>query len=513
MTDKVLEFTNIKLAKMPGFMSASNNLELEDLESGINIIYGPNAVGKSTLAQAFQHLLWPEQAPETAVVEGGFKLEESDWQVNLEGSQAAYRREGSPHNPPARPGVETKDRYYLALHDLLQKETRGKPLAQIIRQESAGGYQVSKAAEELGFKETPNRRNKRTRQADKKIKSYRQARRSQKGLKEEERKLSQLRQELEEIKTARQELKAVEQALALAQIKEDYAAKQAELDQFSPEIDKLNGTEVDKLEDINQRLSRQEQKLAAAQERLQTAEETLAGLNLPEAGLKQEELTAMKDKQATLKSLETEIDNLKAEISQAQLKETEERGNFIDLAEIEDLTKLDGAAYNELSDFARRAERIHNRLEAVETLKELLNLNSELPAEKKTVQRGIQYLEDWLKSEGAGGEKERTRLRYLSLLSGTVISGLSAVMGSLLNPWWFFGLAPAVGIVGYGLKYSGSKSGSSTFKTRFEQLSLSAPDKWTVELVRDRLEELYNLRAEIEFQLLRQRSWEERETE
>ena len=50
-----LFFTLIEIRRMPGF--PKGGLEVDDLCPGVNIIYGPNASGKTTLSRAIHRLL------------------------------------------------------------------------------------------------------------------------------------------------------------------------------------------------------------------------------------------------------------------------------------------------------------------------------------------------------------------------------------------------------------------------------------------------------------------------
>ena len=61
MTTPDLFFTRIEVRQMPGF--PTGGLCLDNLSPGVNIVYGPNASGKSTLARVIQKLLRPTDPP------------------------------------------------------------------------------------------------------------------------------------------------------------------------------------------------------------------------------------------------------------------------------------------------------------------------------------------------------------------------------------------------------------------------------------------------------------------
>ena len=55
MNRAVAFFNSIEIRRMPGF--PRGDLALPELSSGINVIYGPNASGKTTLSHAIHYLL------------------------------------------------------------------------------------------------------------------------------------------------------------------------------------------------------------------------------------------------------------------------------------------------------------------------------------------------------------------------------------------------------------------------------------------------------------------------
>ncbi|MCH2572942.1 MAG: ATP-binding protein, partial [Planctomycetes bacterium] len=57
---EAIHFTGIEIRRMPGF--PDGGLTVEGFSAGINVVYGPNASGKSTLARAMQRVL-RQQAP------------------------------------------------------------------------------------------------------------------------------------------------------------------------------------------------------------------------------------------------------------------------------------------------------------------------------------------------------------------------------------------------------------------------------------------------------------------
>jgi len=59
MDNKFLTFHKINIIRAPGF--SPPGFSVEGLKPQINIIYGPNAAGKTTIARALSYLIWPDK--------------------------------------------------------------------------------------------------------------------------------------------------------------------------------------------------------------------------------------------------------------------------------------------------------------------------------------------------------------------------------------------------------------------------------------------------------------------
>ena len=69
MSRPALWFERIHVRRMPG--TEPPGFEVRDLSPGVNIVHGPNGVGKTTLARALLAVLWPEaEAPEWTPLPG-----------------------------------------------------------------------------------------------------------------------------------------------------------------------------------------------------------------------------------------------------------------------------------------------------------------------------------------------------------------------------------------------------------------------------------------------------------
>ncbi len=510
LNNKILTFKKINIIKAPGFIN--KGLKIDNFIPQINIIYGPNAAGKTTTARSFSYLLWPgNKVPLQAIVSGEFTIGNTDWFVELDSGQVKYQKNGFNSLPPSLPPAEHRDRYYIALHDLLQKDTGDENLAEVIIRESAGGYQISDSVEELGLKDKASKKGKTTREATKRINEYRQKIQEQKELLAEERKLEGLSDELEKINRARQKLNIVKQAVEYAEADRDYRIEKNKYEQFPVLMEKMNGDEIDRLEEIENEINISGQKKKKAEEKAASARKILIDVDLPEKGIKDSFFTEIKNKKEKLKSAEEKINTLKSDISEAEVKRKEEEKYFVNLVNEDKLEKIDGPAYNELSDFARRAEEIDTRLSALESLKKFLFSDSDTKITERRViiEDGIRCLEKWLSSP-VSDKKVEKKTRNISLFSGILIAIITIYLGYSVDPHFYLLviIPPLLFWYGFG-RQNKERDYREEAREEFVQLGLALPAEWEGTVVKQYLRELRDLLADMQLYTSKKNYWQD----
>ncbi|MEX2581973.1 MAG: SMC family ATPase, partial [Gemmatimonadota bacterium] len=141
-------FREIDLRRTPGFPRGGP--ALDGLSPGINIVFGPQQAGKTSTMDALQWLLWPRTAAPHASVYARLGIDGEEWIAQMDGGRTRWQRAGSESAPPPLPPAEQRDRYRLALQDLLLGDNES--FAQAIARESAGGYDLSELARTVGVR-------------------------------------------------------------------------------------------------------------------------------------------------------------------------------------------------------------------------------------------------------------------------------------------------------------------------------------------------------------------------
>ena len=129
-------------------------LHLEDLGPGINIIWGANGSGKTTIAHAIQTVLLRKyQYAANANVAATLLIGSDTLRFNVDGPRRHSSQDGQEMNWDSAPKLIRPDSYHFSLHDLLLSESRGKEFAEAILREGSGGFDLRAARESLKFKD------------------------------------------------------------------------------------------------------------------------------------------------------------------------------------------------------------------------------------------------------------------------------------------------------------------------------------------------------------------------
>lgn len=141
-----MKLRSLVIRVLPGI---DGPIHIENLGDGVNIIVGPNGIGKSSLCRATRALLWRERAPEGHMVAHAvFEHPDGSWRVRREGSSYGWQHDGQEAAPPRLPPAHLDACFFLGLRDLLDlSDTAGPMVAQEIRKQLSGGFDLDRARE------------------------------------------------------------------------------------------------------------------------------------------------------------------------------------------------------------------------------------------------------------------------------------------------------------------------------------------------------------------------------
>nr|WP_272509658.1 AAA family ATPase [Salinibacter ruber] len=493
---------------------------------GVNVIYGSNASGKTTLAQAIRAILWPEEAGEEfPIASAQFELGGSAWRVELEGGQCSYEKDHAPASPPSLPPSAHGPRYHLYLHDLLRGEGQEEDFARQILQEAQGGIDVEAAAEELGF-EVPSRR---TAQITTDVESLRQkrdkTRGDQKELRRKERALDDLREKRSEAREAARRASAIRQAKEVARARRAYEEAEATLEEFPEVMGEVRGDEGEILDGLQEEVGQADKNIQEAEGQIESAEETIEESPIPDEGLPEGRVEELRTVATTIQEQEREVRRRRTDLEEAEQREEDRWKRLPTGTEKEAAASIDLPELEEVEAHAKATEGFRGRKEAFETAEELFaGAGPDTPAE--TLRDGLRQLHRWLQRPGQTDETGQTGQKsqdgaslprwiggaggLVVLASGValvligseptaMIGALLAVVGALIlgAEWWRGGGSPE----------SKDEGKRSLHEEEFSHLGLPEPSEWSREAVEDRSDALFKRLREAQVESERQETW------
>ena len=324
---KSLFFKFIRVVRAGGMPSGWT---IPSLGTGLNIIHGRNASGKTTTAKALIAALWPESEDRKLDLLSGYGKGGVDWKVTCEGRRAVLcERDGVSWNGDARdfPPYDTfGSRCFIALHDLFgRSDEDSREIAKKIRREAAGGFDLDEASEKCGFlpkgklKWGHNERNDYKR-LDHEVSVLR---RHNNQLLHEEGKLPDLIEKLQSARASRDRKDVLKRAIEYREILDQHAADQGTLNNFPPVLANLQGNELEEL-----RRHRKRQRVIAVEnnriaEEIGEIDQEIQLLGLPAEGLPPTLLDELQNRCNELRDLTQRLDAKRTEKNQALTDRTQ----------------------------------------------------------------------------------------------------------------------------------------------------------------------------------------------
>lgn len=517
-----LVFEKIAIYRARSFRSS--RFEINGLCAGINIIYGPNAAGKTTLAQAIMTLLWPQDPTlGRAEVAGQFRLAGADWRVDFDAGRVRYQLNGRDrgHGPGLAP-QESRDRYYLGLRDLLDGKDEG--FAAFIARESAGGYDVAAAASALGYSYSKRANN---RKVEKVRARLGEAQDAQDELRREAGRLSELRRRLAVADAAQQRIALLRVAVEFGEAEALSVAARERLLVFPEAMAQVRGDEAERLDALRARVREADAAEVSTMRRYDALSERVAKSPLSRPTLEAADVEAkiLDSVVPTLDGYLREIERVaseraaaQAEVIEAQAKADEAWRLISATVEPSSLDTISAEDLRAFSDLARRFDRVAGEVWAYKKLRGILTgANGADAARLESLRDAARQLRGWLRGRGDGSQGPATQDARKWAQVGRIVSLIATILAAIACIIWAYGghsawpvLLVAALIFGW-LFGAASRVLSSlraqdrgaleqrrqreTHRRAFERSGLAAPEAWGPDAVEQRLDEIEQLIA------------------
>jgi len=490
---------------MPGI---TEGFPLEGLSKGINIIHGPNGIGKSTTALALQTILWPNIATNGADLIAEFSLDGEKWGVAVQPGNTKCRRGNQNAEHPIPGDPEERYRYHLALHELIKE--RNEAFAQSILKASQGNFDLRAAAEELKFTEKPSRKDKLLKALQTVKIAARDATEKQRAVMRLADKLDGLEKDRTKADKAPERVGLLEQAKELDEARAEYDRAKNKIECFPEWMSDLTGGEVEIINSYSGRLTNLKDEKTKQEGRIIAARKAQTARNLPKGPIPPAEIAKLTGQCETLRDLNQKIQNATTELTKGREIEGKARHRLGKITTDKQLEKLDRIQVDELYDislFAEKAERVRARERVVAERARWFD-HEPSDVDPKPLNDAITCLANWLTSpELANGGRQRWS--WAAWVMAGLVS-LQAIFLAILHHWLWAFLAP-IGLllilVGSRVPHKDKGSRRELWKEEFENLDLPGPVTWEPEAVTTRLQELNAESAKAEFERTRYEHW------
>lgn len=328
MTSGKLQFKTLHLTQSPGLPKGVE--ELSGLSPQINVVSGPNASGKSSLARAIQRLLWDDAgadragasgehqgqlvtaAAEMQILEDDASGSAQNWQILLQPSGRTVRREGAEQAIPSMPSPAVNSNYMLTLQDLITGEENG--LAAYIRREAIGGYDLSSIPNRLGYSPKVSTANiSEAREAKEAVTELEEQQKDQKKLVQRQKSLENLKALREEAKKAERYLEVLDLVLEIRRKNEDVDVLTEQIESRPEAMNYLRDEDASDVKDLESNLQTCRTDLARKIEERQELIREVERFGFPEEGPDRSKLRLLEELTDKLEKTSEEMERLRQE--------------------------------------------------------------------------------------------------------------------------------------------------------------------------------------------------------
>ena len=490
-----MKLRRLAIRRLPGIPGPG--FEIDRLGGGVNVVHGPNASGKTSISRAVRAVLYDsELARESVHVEAVFAVgsEEEIIEAARTGSTVTWTRDGQRIEAPPLPEHRFLHCYTLHIEDLLSIETdTDAEIARHILRELAGGYDLEAARRECGFVVPPQIGRTEARELEGAEAALRKIQRRQQELRREEDGLATIERRRREAEDAGREAALVDQARRLLEKRRERIGLERRRDALPPDMHRLVGDEVERLEDLRKARRETAGSLARADAELRRAERSLDETGLAGGGPDQASIAEVRLRLDRLRELEGDLRRERS--AEAAAEGTRKR------------------AVEELG--GKSEERAHVEPETIRVVERGLEESRRLAAEVRGTEAELSGLPDpettgtWTNPSGNPERLRDARHELLRWLSASVppafgtlrltallvlIAAAAAgaiALGQLVHPGGLALLVPAgAAALWLLLRRDAGLNQRREAERRYRTLGLDRPDNWEISRVEARLFEL-----------------------
>ncbi len=527
MSGTPLHIKSIHIHQLHG-IKGKDAYSLDGFSKGINIIFGPNASGKSTTASALQEIMWPQSCGDKKrSIDGQLSIAEDGWSARLEPGNIQYLKNGQEDSLPSLGAKELKGKYHLSLHDLLQEGTRNLEFARVISAASQGGFDLPSAAEKLNFDKPIGQKNLLKKKYNSRRSDVRSAREKQNDLGRKAQNLNSLKRKYQSTQQYSEEVKYLRAVLELKAIQNKILITQNELEKFPDQLSLLHGNEKNQLDSFQTKIDKLEERQAQEQSKYDLAVETIKKYPEITGSLDKGDLfklkglnQSLKEYEGLLKESERGLIEIKGELDNA----SKLLGDYFSETQLDDLNCIPIPGLNRLADKVDERNALRESIQLKEAWVEAQSNDFQQDQLNKPHDEALATLSRWLSSNGTSGDsgnKKTNKISWVCIVLAAGVSGTTGYLGIISNSFWWVPFCISILLVFIEWRNTSrqidrnSRSEKSIHKNYYSSLGFSDPESWNhetiVSLIQNHLELLKKKHQIEEFAKLKKQIEKENE--
>ncbi|MDE2127622.1 MAG: hypothetical protein KGJ62_13630 [Armatimonadetes bacterium] len=476
--------TEITIRRMHGF--PHGGLRVADLSPAINILFGPNGTGKTTLARAIQKAMAPAAEPKLAEVRLLCRLGTDAWELEVRDQTVTAVQNGSRSQNPLDVALHDTPRYILSLEELIATDD-GALFAEQIHREAAGGYNVPQAVRELGFSPNPPEPKANGREFDSALTAYNQAASSQSHAARRVETLAQLLPE-----HLLQKQAASRAALLRAALR--FRTAKAALEEFPVAISRLKEDDEQALPMLQGAVAASQQEIDSLQRELEAAEAKSKAHGLT-AAVEGVWLASVADQLREIAAMEGKKSQLCQDRDVARAREQSERDRLpAPVVEADPgLLLLNEEFWTECHQIVQDYASCHARRRAMDELKNALSPPESAP-DTRACEEAIDCLRQWLTSPDMAVSRGIASAAWTAV---AVATAAVLVLAWRAGPFWLTLLAAPLILAFWLVSRKSPANPRLVAEQNWQRLQQQPPSAWrrdeVAQLLRQREEQLARL--------------------
>ncbi|MCH2372251.1 MAG: hypothetical protein MK324_17265 [Pirellulales bacterium] len=441
MFDQKVHLKSLRVVQARG-ITRDNQFQLSDLKN-VNVIYGRNGVGKSTVGLAIYKLLRPSDKllGKSAEVGGVVCIGGTTLDLQVSVSQGYASVGGVQQDYPDFKSAGELSRYRLALEELISEDD--VEFAKIIADETRGGFDLRAVAKRVDAREKPPRPAKLEAEWKNLHRLEEERREHQVDIARKEKRLATLREDRAGLREKLDLQDALKAARSAQKYKVQLNELHRELGEFPETIGRLSGGEAENLSELQMQVAKAQSEVERCKDTEEAMREEFEALKYLESVTRldlsrlEELQTQFTETQRKLETVRSQGASLEAEMCALASAFTggDSPEEFSDRLGDIDLSELDTVYPN----YVRKQQQVW----AAEGT--LNHLQTEVPKDIGAEELKLRYhrLQDWC---GAVDEVQHKPVaNRLTIASSIVMFVWALVLGSTVSPYWFGALlAPLI---------------------------------------------------------------------